>query len=112
MNGNGVLIVIVYEPDVPVTPTTTAEQSVQLTGLNQEIWVTPAVGAVVALTVNTVELVMLVTITGAVPAMLLGHGVPSSQPPPGPAGDAVGDAGRSNRMHTSVGESTTLHPCP
>jgi hypothetical protein len=67
------------------------------------MWLTPAVGAVVALTVNCEELVTLVTVHGAVPELVLvGHGEPSSQPPPGPAGDAVGAAGSERISETSV----------
>jgi hypothetical protein len=59
-------------------------------------------GGVGALTVMTVELVTDVTVVGVVPLMLVGHGDPSSHPPPPPGGLAVGAEGSESRIATST----------
>ncbi len=69
---------------------------------------TPTVGEVAASVVMTVVLVTAVIATGAVPAVVDGHGVPSSQPPPGPGGEAVGAVGIESRKAMFVGTSVTV----
>src|ERR1700752_1627830 len=74
------------------------------------MWLTPPTGDVGAFTVNCVEDAKAVTVVGVVPPMLVGHGVPSTHPPPGPDGDAVGAAGSASRRETSTGWLAALAP--
>src|ERR1700684_2074409 len=106
MPGNGLLswICQALGPEPATIAVTVAVYSVQLFGLIHEMWLTPASGVSSASTTNCVEFVTLVTVTGSVPLESeFGQGVPSTHPPPGPAGEAVGAAGRAKRMATSIG---------
>src|SRR5579859_7933263 len=87
---------------------TVAFVTVHVSGDSHAMCDTPVVGAVVAFTVNWVLDVTPVTVTGVVPVIDCGHGVPSSHPPPGPGGEAVGALGIESRIAMSTGWFATL----